>query len=71
MAGIAGPMVVAAVRDATGSYDVAFHVFAALLVVALLTAIMMAVNMRRIRARELEQADVLVATAEQVELEAA
>ena len=71
MAGIAGPMVVAAVRDATGSYDVAFHVFAALLVVALLTAIMMAVNMRRIRARELEQADVLVATADQVELEAA
>jgi MFS transporter, OFA family, oxalate/formate antiporter len=49
MAGIAGPMVVAYVKDQTGSYDASFHIFAGLLVVALLTSIAMAENMRQVR----------------------
>ena len=71
MAGVAGPMVIAAVRDATGNYDLAFHIFAVLLAVALMTSLMMAVNMRRIRAKELEQAEALMAIAEPAEMEAA
>lgn len=49
MAGIAGPMIVAYVKDRTGSYDVSFHIFAGLLVVAFLTSIAMAVNVRQVR----------------------
>lgn len=49
MAGIAGPMIVAYVKDSTGSYDVSFHIFAGLLVVAFLTSIAMAVNVHSVR----------------------
>lgn len=71
MAGIAGPMVIAAVRDTTGSYDAAFYIFAVLLAVALATSIMMAINMRRIRARELEQANALMVASDSAEMVAA
>lgn len=49
MAGIAGPMIVAYVRDSTGGYTVSFYIFAALLVIALLTSFAMARNMRQVR----------------------
>ena len=49
MAGIAGPMVVARIRDATGSYDLSFYLFAGLLLVALGIALAMAANLRQIR----------------------
>jgi OFA family oxalate/formate antiporter-like MFS transporter len=51
MAGIVGPMVVAFVRDRTGGYEPAFHIFAALLLVALATSLAMRANVRRIRGR--------------------
>jgi OFA family oxalate/formate antiporter-like MFS transporter len=49
MAGIAGPMVVAFIKDRTGSYDLSFYLFAGLLGVALLTSLAMAANLRRLR----------------------
>jgi MFS transporter, OFA family, oxalate/formate antiporter len=49
MAGIAGPMAVAYVKDTTGSYDASFYLFAALLGVALVTSLAMAADMQRVR----------------------
>jgi OFA family oxalate/formate antiporter-like MFS transporter len=51
MAGVAGPMVVALIRDRTGGYEGAFPVFAGLLLLALVTSLAMRVNLRRIRRR--------------------
>ena len=52
MAGIVGPMVVAFVKDRTGSYELSFQLFAGLLLLALATAIAMAANLRRIRRKD-------------------
>ena len=52
MAGIAGPMVVASIRDQTGAYEPAFYVFAGLLLIALVTSLAMRVNLRSIRRRD-------------------
>lgn len=49
MAGIVGPMVVAYVRDATGSYTLSFYLFAGLLLLALATSVAMTLNLRKIR----------------------
>lgn len=51
MAGIAGPMAVALVRDLTGSYELSFYLFAGLLLLALATSLGMAADLRRIRRR--------------------
>jgi len=51
MAGIVGPMVVAFVRDRTGSYELSFYLFAGLLLLALVTSLGMAANLRSIRQR--------------------
>ena len=51
VAGIAGPMAAAAVRDATGSYALAFHLVAALLVVALATSFLLRHDVARLRLR--------------------
>ena len=48
-AGVAGPMIVAAIRDATNSYDATFYVFAAMLAVALVASLMMKRNIEQIR----------------------
>jgi len=48
-AGIAGPMIVATISDATQSYDATFYIFAVLLVVALVTAVLMKKDIQRIR----------------------
>lgn len=50
LAGIAGPMVVAYIRDTTQSYNMTFYVFAALLAGALVAAILMKLNIRQIKA---------------------
>jgi OFA family oxalate/formate antiporter-like MFS transporter len=49
MAGIAGPMLVAFIKDSTGSYAPSFYLFAGLLGVALLTSLVMAANIRSLR----------------------
>jgi OFA family oxalate/formate antiporter-like MFS transporter len=49
MAGIAGPMLVAFIRDRTGSYDLSFYLFAGLLGVALVTSLVMAAKIRGLR----------------------
>lgn len=51
MAGIAGPMLVAFIKDRTGSYDTSFYLFAGLLVVALATSLTLTANLRRLRLR--------------------
>ncbi len=51
MAGIVGPMAVALVRDRTGSYEPSFYLFAGLLLLALVTSLAMAANLRSIRRR--------------------
>jgi MFS transporter, OFA family, oxalate/formate antiporter len=56
MAGILGPMVVAFIRDYTGSYNASFYVFAALLLIALGTSLMMSANIRHLRAVAVAQA---------------
>ncbi len=48
-AGIAGPMIVATISDATQSYDATFYIFAVLLIVALVTAVLMKKDIQRIR----------------------
>lgn len=56
-AGVAGPMLVAYIRDTTSSYDAAFYVFAALLAAALAAALLLRLNIRAVRAaRENERA---------------
>nr|WP_153738193.1 OFA family MFS transporter [Aquibacillus halophilus] len=49
-AGIAGPMIVASIYDATNSYNATFYIFGISLVVALATAIMMKLNINEVRA---------------------
>lgn len=49
MAGIAGPMLVALVKDRTGSYDLSFYLFAGLLLLALGTSLAMVANLRKVR----------------------
>jgi len=51
IAGVVGPMVVAYLRETTNSYDAAFYVFAALLLAALVTSLLMKRNIRKLRAK--------------------
>lgn len=48
-AGIVGPMVVAAIKDATKSYDATFYVFAGLLAVALAVSLWIRLEIRVLR----------------------
>lgn len=50
MAGVAGPLLVAYIRETTNSYDATFYVFAVFLVVALFTSILIARDIKKIRA---------------------
>jgi len=47
-AGVVGPMIVAYIRDTTNSYDATFYVFAGMLAVALVTTVMIRLNIRQI-----------------------
>ncbi|WP_138419912.1 L-lactate MFS transporter [Aquibacillus sediminis] len=49
-AGVFGPMIVAAIQDATQSYNATFYIFAGLLVIALITSIVMILNIKQITA---------------------
>lgn len=53
-AGVFGPMIVAAITDATQSYDTTFYIFAGLLVVALITSIAMKLNISGIQKQTLK-----------------
>ncbi|WP_078549988.1 L-lactate MFS transporter [Litchfieldia alkalitelluris] len=48
-AGVAGPMIVATISDATQSYNATFYIFAFLLVIALATSVLMKQNINSIR----------------------
>jgi OFA family oxalate/formate antiporter-like MFS transporter len=50
-AGVVGPLLVAWVRDTTGSYTKTLYIFAGLFVVALGTSILMIVNIKQLRAK--------------------
>lgn len=55
-AGVVGPMIVAYIRDTTKSYDSAFYWFAGMLAVALVTAVLIRMNIRRISGERTLQA---------------
>ena len=48
-AGVAGPMIVAFIHDKTNNYDSSFYVFAVMLAVALVTTILIRININKIR----------------------
>lgn len=52
MAGIFGPMLVSVIEEQTNSYNATFYIFAALLVVALVTSILMIFNIKKIRSTQ-------------------
>lgn len=56
-AGVTGPMAVAYLRGATGTYDAAFYVFTGLLVGVWATSLLMVDNMRRVHHEEATLAD--------------
>ncbi|MBX6394704.1 MAG: OFA family MFS transporter, partial [Alicyclobacillaceae bacterium] len=49
VAGIVGPMIVAAIKDATKSYDATFYIFAGLLAVALAVSLWIRIEIRNLR----------------------
>jgi OFA family oxalate/formate antiporter-like MFS transporter len=49
LAGLAGPIIIAYVKDTTGSYTSTLYVFVALFFVALITSIMMLANIKKIK----------------------
>lgn len=51
-AGIAGPMIVAYIRELTGNYDVTFYVFSILLAIALLAALAVRLDINRLSAND-------------------
>ena len=52
LAGLAGPIIIAYVKDATGSYTGTLYVFVGLFFVALITSILMLINIKNIRTRQ-------------------
>jgi len=54
-AGVFGPMIVSSILDATSSYDMTFYVFTVLLGLALVTSVIMKLNIKKIRASLGEQ----------------
>ncbi|MBA4494779.1 OFA family MFS transporter [Paenactinomyces guangxiensis] len=49
LAGVVGPMAVAYIRETTNSYNSAFYIFAVLLAIALVTSLLIRLDIRRIR----------------------
>ncbi len=52
LAGLAGPIIIAYVKDSTGSYTNTLYVFVALFAVALITSILMLANIKSIKNRQ-------------------
>jgi len=53
LAGLAGPIIIAYVKDTTGSYTGTLYVFVALFFVALITSLLMLANIKKIRTNKL------------------
>ena len=54
LAGLAGPIIIAYVKDTTGSYSGTLYVFVGLFFVALITAIFMLLNIKKIEASQIQ-----------------
>ncbi len=54
-AGVFGPMMVSAILDATSSYNMTFYVFTVLLALAFGTAVLMKLNIKKVRSEEEQQ----------------
>jgi len=52
LAGLAGPIIIAYVKDSTGSYSDTLYVFVGLFFVALITSILMLVNIKKIKMQQ-------------------
>ncbi|MCF6245404.1 MAG: OFA family MFS transporter [Sulfurovum sp.] len=52
LAGLAGPIIIAYVKDSTGSYTGTLYVFVGLFVVALITSLLMLANIKKIKATQ-------------------
>ncbi|MDM5263829.1 OFA family MFS transporter [Sulfurovum sp. XTW-4] len=53
LAGLVGPIIIAYVKDTTGSYTGTLYVFVALFVVALITSLLMLVNIKKIKNKQI------------------
>ena len=53
LAGLAGPIIIAYVKDSTGSYSDTLYVFVGLFFVALITSILMLVNIKNIKKKQI------------------
>lgn len=53
LAGLAGPIIIAYVKDSTGSYTSTLYVFVALFFIALITSILMLANIKKIKTSQL------------------
>ena len=54
LAGLAGPIIIAYVKDTTGSYTGTLYVFVGLFFVALITSILMLLNIKKIKANQVQ-----------------
>lgn len=54
LAGLAGPIIIAYVKDTTGSYTGTLYVFVGLFFVALITSLLMLVNIKKIKASQVK-----------------
>ena len=54
LAGLAGPIIIAYVKDTTGSYTGTLYVFVGLFFVALITSILMLLNIKKIQAKQVQ-----------------
>jgi len=54
LAGLAGPIIIAYVKDTTGSYSGTLYVFVGLFFVALITSIFMLLNIKKIKASQIK-----------------
>ena len=52
LAGLAGPIIIAYVKDSTGSYTSTLYVFVALFFIALITSVLMLANIKKIKTRQ-------------------
>jgi OFA family oxalate/formate antiporter-like MFS transporter len=52
LAGLVGPIIIAYVKDTTGSYTGTLYVFVGLFVVALITSILMLANIKKIQSKQ-------------------
>ena len=54
LAGLAGPIIIAYVKDTTGSYTGTLYVFVGLFFVALIASVLMLVNIKKIKSSQVQ-----------------